>query len=474
MGERINCLFYILIDRTLNKNLLNQEYELTFILIKNTPNMNNRIRKTISAAALVGFSSAAFAQGVISTIAGSGTSGTSSDGIPAVAASLGGPQGVAVDGSGNVFIAETYSQRVRKVDPATGLISTYAGGGSATAMGITATMASMHQPRHLFINAAGDLLITDHFYDMTFQVDHSSGLIYSRLGCHSQGCGGDGGDPTLAKMMLPDGSCEDAAGNTYLADRGCGKIRKVDATTGLTSTFATMSGVSALFVDPSSPNDLYVALSSNHKIVKIDIATGAVTNVAGTGSIGNTGNGLVATAATMGNPTAIYIDNNHTLYFCDATYHVVRMIDLPTGIIHTIAGTGTAGFSGDGGQSPFAQLNNPQGIWVDNSGYVYIADAGNNRIRKITPKGLKPNGTAMAVNEVAVYPNPTTGSFTLATSEDLSNTQVTVFNVVGAKVYSAALSGNNNVIDLSGQAAGLYTVTFSTASGTHTLKVTLN
>ena len=438
------------------------------------PIMKNTLRKSVAAAMLLGVSGAALAQGTISTIAGSGTSGFSGDGGLAVSATMSNPQGVAVDAAGNVYVADQYNGRVRKVDATTGMISTFAGGGSSYSYGIAPTTAHMWQPRNIFINGAGNMLVTDHYHDMTFFIDNTTGLLYSRCGSHSQGCEGDGGDASLAKMELPDAACEDAAGNTYLADRGCGKIRKVDATTGIVTTFVTLAGVSAVFVDPSAPNDLYAAMSYDHKIVKINITSGAVTDFVGNGTAGYSGDGLESTAALIGTPSALFIDHNHYLYFTDASYHVVRRINLVTGIIRTIAGTGTAGYTGDGDQSPLAQLNNPQGIWVDNSGYVYIADAGNNVVRKIKPKGLKSNGSPMAAKEISLYPNPTTGSFTLATDEDLNNTPVTVFNVLGAKVFNASMSGNNNVIDLSAQPAGIYTVVFQTESGMHSVKVTRN
>ena len=290
---------------------------------------------------------------------------------------------------------------------------------------------------------------------------------------HSQGCDGDGGSGDGARMMLPAASCEDGAGNAYMADQGCGKIRKVDGTTGLVSTLATLSGVNAVFFDPTTTTDLYVSQMYTHQILKLNVATGVTTVVVGTGAAGNTGNVGYAINATIGMPTAIFVDNHHGLYFTDATYHVVRKVNLTTGQIYNIAGTGVAGYSGDGGVSPYAQLNNPSGIWVDNAGYIYIADAGNNAVRKIKPKGPKANGAITETGDISVYPNPTSGVFTLFTDEELSNTNVTVFNVLGQQVYTTVLNGNSNVIDLGRQPSGLYTVAFKTASGAHTQRLTV-
>ncbi len=436
--------------------------------------MKHILRKSFTAAMLaVACGSVAHAQGTITTIAGNGLSGFGGDGGPAVGSVLSSPSGVALDASGNVFIVDKYNYRLRKIDAASGNISTYAGGGTSTAYDIDPTTAMFEMPTSVYINGLNDILVTDHFFDMTFKIDHSSGHLFSRCGSHSQGCDGDGGSGEGARMMLPAASCEDAAGNAYMADQGCGKIRKVDGATGLVSTLATLSGVNAVFFDPTTTTDLYVSQMYTHQILKINVATGVTTVVVGTGVAGNTGNVGYAINATIGMPTAIFVDNHHGLYFTDATYNVVRKVNLTTGQIYNIAGTGVAGYSGDGAASQLAELNNPQGIWVDNSGYIYIADAGNNVIRKIKPKGPKANGAMTEISEVSVYPNPTSGVFTLFTDEELSNTNVTVYNVVGQQVYSTVLSGNSNNIDLGQQAPGLYTVAFKTASGMHTERVTI-
>ncbi len=436
--------------------------------------MTHILRKSFTAAMFaVACSNIAHAQGTIITVAGVGTSGYTGDGVTAISASLSSPSGVAVDGSGNIFIVDKFNYRVRKVDVTTGLISTYAGGGSSTAYDIDATTAMFEMPYSIFINGSDDILVTDHYFDMTFSIDHTTGHIFSRCGSHSQGCDGDGGDGESARMMLPAASCEDAAGNTYIADQGCGKIRMVNGATGLVSTLASISGPTAVFFDPSTTTDLYVAQMYTHQIVKINVMTGVTTVVVGTGVSGNTGNVGYAVDATIGNPAGLFIDNHHGLYFTDATYHVVRKVNLTTGQIFCIAGNGVAGYTGDGAASQLAQLNYPQGIWVDNSGNIYIADEGNNVIRKIKPKGPKANGAMTANGEVSIYPNPTSGTFTLFTDEELSNATVTIFNVLGQQVYSTTVSGNSSVIDLGHQPAGIYTVAFKTASGMHTEKLTI-
>lgn len=436
--------------------------------------MKNILRKSISAAALImAWSTAVHAQGTISTIAGSGSSGFSGDGGPAISATFSNPCGVAVDGSGNVYVADEYNGRIRKID-ASGHISTFAGGGTSYDYGISPTDGHIWMPTNVFINSSSDVLITDHFHDMTFVVNHGSGLLYSRCGCHTQGCDGDGGDATLAKMELPSASCEDGAGNTYIADQGCGKVRKVNGTTGVVTTLATVSGPSAVFFDPTTTTDLYVAEMYNYRVIKINVATGVTTVVAGTGVMGYSGDAGYATSAKLGMPSALFIDHSHNLYICDQTYSVVRKVKLGSGVIYTIAGTGVAGYSGDGNMSQLAQLNNPMGIWVDNSNNVYIADAGNNVIRKIKPKGSKVNGTALDASEITIAPNPSSnGLFSVATDEALSNTSFTVYNLVGAVVATGQFNGNSNIVDLNGKAPGMYTLVFQTSTGLHTEKLSL-
>lgn len=435
--------------------------------------MKHILRNSFAAAMLVMAGNiAANAQGGrISTVAGTGMSGFSGDGGVAVSATFSNPSGVATDAAGNIYIADEYNGRVRKVDAVTGIVTTFAGGGSSYSYGIPPTDAHIWMPTNVFINGVNDILITDHFHDMTFVVNHTSGLIYSRCGCHTQGCDGDGGDATLAKMELPVAACEDPLGNTYIADQGCSKLRSV-STAGIVNTLISASGPTSVFINPANPNELYFAEMYNYQVKKLTISTGVVSVVAGNGVCGLTGNGGQASAASIGMPSAIFIDNSGNLYICDITYNMVHKVN-SAGVIFTLAGTGTAGYSGDGNISAFAQLNNPTGIWVNASGYVYIADAGNNVIRMIKPKGLKSNGTAMNEGEMVVYPNPSTGSFTLSTDEELDNTVVTVYNMLGETVYSKALSGYDNAIDMGRQAPGIYTVAVKTASGMHTQKLNI-
>ena len=419
---------------------------------------------------------------IITTIAGNGVYGYGGDGGLAISAQFALPSGVAVDASGNVYIADRNNSRVRKITAATGIISTFAGTGvfgGALSLGGSALSCSLEYPYGVFASPTGDILITDFYRDMTFNVDHATGNIYSRLGCGEQGNDGDGGPSNMARMMLPRNACMDPAGNTYIADGNW--IRKVAAASGIASTVATMP-CDGVFFDVTSAGDLYVA--GNNMIKKIDLTTGAITTIAGTGVAGYTGNGGPAISATLSNPGNMFIDIHKNLYVCERGNNVVRQINLLTGGIASVAGTGSMGFSGDGGWAPYARLNDPEGVWVDNSGYIYIADAGNSRIRRIVPKSASGGSSASPKDmhgfeaatasntSTSIFPNPSNGIFTLTTTADQLYSPVKVFNILGQIVYATTVTDTKNVIDLSSQPSGIYTLMMRSDSDTYTQKIT--
>lgn len=448
-----------------------------------------------SALALAG-STASMAQGTISTIAGTGTSGASGDGGDALSATFASPSGVAVDASGNIFIADKNNNKIRKISPS-GTISSYAG------IGVPGWSAgpALHLPISAFIDASGELLFTGWFSDMGFYTDPSTGTTYARFGCGSQGSTGDGGPACLARTMTPVGSCEDNFGNTYIADYGSNRVRMVNAATGIISTIVNASGahgytgdgglaldaklqsLGAVFIDPSSPGagHLYIADAGANVIRKVDLNTSIITTVAGTGVAGYSGNWDLATNAKLRNPGSIFIDAHKNLFFCDRGNNVVRKFNIERKVISTVAGNGTLGFSGDGDASVYGQLNNPMGVWVDNAGDMYIADAGNNRIRKVSVSGVSPitpKGNAGSISgasgeTVMVYPNPANGLFNISVGETYANTSVTVLNVLGQQVYNGTLAGQMAQVNLAGMPAGTYTLMLGSGSTQHIEKLTI-
>ncbi len=354
---------------------------------------NQRIRKVDAST------------GIISTVAGIGAFGYSGDGAAATAAQLFHPWDVTVDGAGNLYITDSYNGRIRKVDASTGNISTVAGTGGSIGDGGAATAAQLNSPQGLALDGAGNLYIADAHNDRIRKVDASTGIISTVAGIGTFGySGGDGGAATAALLRFPAGVAVDGEGNLYIADWDNHRIRKVDASTGNISTVAgTTQGYSgdggaATSAQINYPDDvavdgsgnLYIA-NGNNRIRKVDASTGIISTVAGTGAFGYSGDGGPATSAQIRGPSGMAVDGAGNLYFADWGNHRIRKVDASTGIISTVAGIGAfnySGYSGDGGAATAAQLNSPQGLTLDSAGALYIADSYNHRIRKVDAAGV--------------------------------------------------------------------------------------
>ncbi len=332
----------------------------------------------------------------IETVAGDGTEGFGGDGGAATAAQLGDPEGVALDAAGNLYIADHVNHVIRKVDAA-GVISTVAGSGTRGfgGDGGAATAARLYDPHGVALDAAGNLYIADTDNHRIRKVD-AAGVISTVAGDGTEGFGGDGGAATAAQLFYPHGVALDAAGNLYIADGGNHVIRKVDAA-GVISTVAGSgtrgfggdggaATAARLFyphrVALDAAGNLYIADTVNNRIRKVD-AAGVISTVAGSGTRGFGGDGGAATAAQLYYPHGVALDAAGNLYIADGGNHVIRKVDA-AGVISTVAGSGTRGFGGDGGAATAAQLRYPEGVALDAAGNLYIADSGNNRIRRLT------------------------------------------------------------------------------------------
>ena len=275
---------------------------------------------------------------IIETFAGGG-------GGDAEAELTAGPRGVAVDGSGNVYIVE--SSRIRKVD-SSGVISTFAGTGTSGfgGDGGAATSSLLSYPRGVAVDGSGNVYIADWGNHRVRKVD-SSGTVTTFAGTGARGFGGDGGAATSSMFRLPDGVAVDGSGNVYIADGYNGRVRKVDS-------------------------------------------SGTITTFAGSGTFphnsGFSGDGGSATSSLLRYPQGVAVDGSGNVYIADTLNHRIRKVD-SSGTITTFAGTGTQGFGGDGGSATSSLLSYPRGVAVDGSGNVYIADRGNNRIRKVDSSG---------------------------------------------------------------------------------------
>ena len=337
--------------------------------------------------------------GTITTIAGNGREGYSGDGGPAVAAQLNYPSDVAVDGNGNLYVTDRKNHRIRRIDD-TGVITTIAGNGEESYGGDNgpAVAARLNFPAAVVVDVAGNLYIVDSGNHRIRRVD-STGMITTIAGNGELGFSGDGGPAVAAHLLYPTGIAVDGAGNLYIADTDNHRIRRVDRSGTITTIAGTgeqgYSGdngpaVEAQLAYPhgmtvDGAGNLYVADNWNSRIRRID-ATGVIITIAGIGGSGFSGDGGPAVAAQLNLPQGVAVDGTGNLYIADTDNHRIRQV-VPSGTITTIAGTGGSGFSGDGGPAAVAQLNSPSGVAVDGAGNLYIADRENHRIRRIDSSG---------------------------------------------------------------------------------------
>jgi sugar lactone lactonase YvrE len=281
---------------------------------------------------------------IIVTYAGKFRAGDSGDGGPALQAKLNGPTGVAEDAAGNLFIADTGNNRVRVVGHTTP-ITAYAGSGVAgyAGDGGPATAAELNGPTAVAVDSSGTLYIADTANNVVRKVT-IDGTISTFAGTGAPGYSGDGGQASAATLNAPGGLAVDSAGDVYVADTGNNVVRKV------------------------SPS-------------------GIITTFAGTGTAGFSGNGRQATKAQLQGPTGLAVTSRGDLLISDTLNNQVRVVRIQSGKIVAFAGTGDPGFSGDGGKAVDAMLRKPMGVAVDPTGYVYIVDTFNERVRAVTPSG---------------------------------------------------------------------------------------
>jgi uncharacterized protein (TIGR03437 family) len=355
-------------------------------------------------------------RGSISTVAGDGFLHALGDGGAATKAILNGPVSAALDRFGNLYIADTGTQRIRMVAP-NGVISTFAGTGVAgyNSDGIAAAMATLYSPMGVAADASGNVYIAD-TYNHRLREVIVSGSISTFAGTGTGGEGLDGLLPAQTQLRGPRGACIGLNGTIYIADTSNHRVVSV-APGGFAATIAGNGTAghggdggpasTAELNQPSvcatdSAGNLYIADTLNHRIAKID-ATGVITTVAGTGQPGTGADGTTANAAALNSPRGVAVDDNGDIFIADTGNNLIRQVT-PDGMIHTIAGQVQAGFTGDGGPALSALLNTPGGIVMDGSGALYFADTANNRVRRLVPQApAQPAGTpGTTVSQLAV------------------------------------------------------------------------
>ena len=302
------------------------------------------------AAGFGGSSTPTAAAGTIITVGGGGVGDTD----PGGAASLNQPTGVAVDGSGDLFIADTQHNRVREVNPSTGVITTVAGDGVSGSFGydVPAVTAELNGPAAVAVDGSGHLYIADAGNNQVREVDLSTGIITTVAGNSIGGYAGDNSLAISAELGSPQGVAVDNSGHLYIADTGNNVIREVDLATGIITTIAgggsnssaTYSG-SATGVQLNAPRglaldgsgDLFIADSGNDVIREVDLASDTISTVVGDG-----------TPSVLNNPTGVALDGSGDLFIADQGNQVVQELPANSGVLATIAGNGSEGYSGDG------------------------------------------------------------------------------------------------------------------------------
>jgi sugar lactone lactonase YvrE len=325
--------------------------------------------------------------GVVTTLAGTGApNGGYVDG-PGTSAQFYSPHGLAVDATGNIYVADTYNNRIRKITTA-GVVTTFAGSSGGYVEG-TGTTAKFQYPYSIAIDALGNKYVADYDNDRIRKIT-TTGVVTTFAGYGTDGY--VDGSGIYAQFYGPQGIAVDASGNVFVADTSSSRIRKITpagvVTTLAGGTSVQFNGPSGVAVDVSG--NVYVADTNNHRIRKIS-TSGVVTTFAGSGAYGFADG--IGTLAQFANPHGLAVDASGNIYVADTGNNCIRKIT-PSGVVTTFAGSGAYGFAN--GIGILAQFAYPQGVAIDGSGNVYVADTDNDWVRKITPTGVVttfPGGT---------------------------------------------------------------------------------
>jgi uncharacterized protein (TIGR03437 family) len=341
-------------------------------------------------------------QGIIATVAGDGFLHAVGDGGPATQAILNLPMSAALDRAGNLYIADTGTQRVRVVAPS-GTIATLAGTGMQGYNGdsIPAVTATLYSPMGVTADVYGDVYIADTNNHRIREVA-AAARIATFAGTGTGGQGADDLLPAQTELRGPRNMCIGITGTIYIVDTSNHRVLGIlpggyaatvagNGTPGLggdggRALTAELNQPGACAVD--SAGNLYIADTLNHRIAKVN-TSGIISTVAGTGQAGTSPDGVTAVAAALNSPAGVAVDDNSDIFVSDTGNNLIRQV-MPDGTIHTIAGEATAGFSGDGGLALAAQVNAPAGIVMDGAGSLYFADTGNSRVRRLSPQAAAP------------------------------------------------------------------------------------
>ena len=339
----------------------------------------------------------------ITTAAGSGHAGDSGDGGPAASARLNQPFDLAIDGQGNLFFSDTFNHRVRRIDHATGTITTVAGTGKAgySGDGGPAVQAELNEPYGVVVDRDGNLFVVDRLNRRVRRIDGQTRTITTVAGDGTKVYSGDGGPGGKAGLVEPNGVALSREGRTlYIADVAGHRIRALDLANGTINTFAgtgrgqhdgdggpadraSIWGARAVDVGPDG--SVYILEREGNSLRVVRAKSGKIATIAGTGRKGYSGDGGPAVTATFNGPKELAVDRIGNIWIVDTENHAIRVIDAATRQIRTVAGTGTRGGDGDGGPATKARLDRPHGVAIGPDGSCWIADTNNHRLRFLKP-----------------------------------------------------------------------------------------
>jgi hypothetical protein len=404
----------------------------------------------------------------IYNFAGNGTAGFRGDGGRATDAAINNPFGPAFDKAGNLYFADNTNNRVRKIVAGTGIITTVAGIGTSgySGDGAAATSAQLNGPTSVALDSAGNLYIADTNNQVVRRVDRQTGLIGTYAGNGTEGYSGDGQAATSAEVANVNGIAVDGVDNLYLADSGNNRIRMVAAGTGIISTVAGSgsagysgdgaAAINALLRSPSGVSfdragNLFIADTSNNAIRKVAVANGVITTIAGdsSGNAGYAGDGGPATSARLNAPTTVTVDSTGNVYIADSQNALIRKVNSSNQSISTFAGDGSicSPVNGDGGLAASAGFCYPTGVVLDGSSNVYIADSYSQRIREVTSPVLPMTaGTSAPLFTAAANTYPGPQSVTVSAATPGASTYITM----DGSTPTALSPGYNGPINVSG------------------------
>jgi len=416
---------------------------------------------------------------IITTVAGNGNSctTTSVNGVQASSIAIQ-PIGVTLDNYGNLYIVDECFNDIRIVNNI-GIITTVAGNGTSgfSGDGGQATNAQLKVPYDAKFDVYGNLYIADNF-NYRIRLVNTLGIITTIAGDGIPGYIGDGGQATATELQNPNGIAFDSFGNLYIADASENRVRKVN-TAGIITTICgngtigySGDGGQATAAELNAPvgiafdiyGNLYISDNTNNRIRMVN-SSGIINTVVGNGTCGYNGDGGLASSAKICSPWGIIFDALNNLYFTDRGNNRIRKVNT-FGIISTIVGNGTNGYAGDGGLATMAEINDPVALTLSTTGDLYFTDTDNFRVRKVTnviTEGI--NQVANINEQVTVYPNPATTSVQVLLAANTENATLVIRDMLGNAVYHATTTTTNNTIPIAEFASGVYIIEVSNSKG---------